>query len=114
MLGKIQALHIQLLQYLKVKVELSKLESQEKIEDTIVALAYGTIILVLLSQIAFLLLVILASFINQWLDSKFAGFLIVFFILSAVLTLCIFKKGMVFRLIRKSIHLAFYQLKQAK
>lgn len=83
MFEKIEEVRNYLFKYLETRLDLIKTETQERIENIVIQLIYLFVLLLLASLTGIFLFIMLAVGINEWLDSRYAGFLIVFGILFA-------------------------------
>jgi uncharacterized membrane protein YqjE len=66
-----------LYKYVQTNIEIAKVDVQEKIEDTVKKVALVAILAIIGSMFLIFLLITLALFLNQVLESQYAGFLIV-------------------------------------
>jgi uncharacterized membrane protein YqjE len=75
--------------YVQTNIEIAKVEVQEKIEDTVKKVAIIAILALSVVLLLIFLLITLALFLNQILESHYLGFLIISALL-AVITLITF------------------------
>lgn len=78
MFEKIEEVRNYLFKYLETRLDLIKTETQERLEIIVIQLIYLIVLLLLASLTSIFLFIMLAVGINEWLDSRYAGFLIVF------------------------------------
>ncbi|WP_428653865.1 phage holin family protein [Runella sp.] len=78
MFERIEEVRNYLFKYLEARLELIKTETQERIENIVIQLIYLVVLLILASLTCIFLFIIIAVGINEWLDSRYAGFLIMF------------------------------------
>jgi Putative Actinobacterial Holin-X, holin superfamily III len=78
MFEKIEEVRNYLFKYLETRLDLIKTETQERLENIVIQLIYLVVLLLLGSLTSIFLFIMLAVGINEWLDSRYAGFLIVF------------------------------------
>jgi sterol desaturase/sphingolipid hydroxylase (fatty acid hydroxylase superfamily) len=107
MLEKIEEIRDTLLKYLEVRVELVKTETQEKVEEAVVQGVYLVVLLLLGSLVGLFLLLILAELLNEWLESRYLGYLAVLGILLVKIVLWILARKFIQNLIRRLLHRFF-------
>jgi sensor domain CHASE-containing protein len=107
MLGKIEEIRQTLLKYLEIRVELVKTETQEKVENATVKGSYLMVLMLLGSLAMMFLLLILAVFLNDWLESHYLGFVIIFGLLVFKIIIWIWARRVIQNLIRKLLHRFF-------
>ena len=78
-----------LYKYVQTNIEIAKVEVQEKIENTVKKVAIFAILALSVALLLIFLLITLALFLNQILESHYLGFLIISSLL-AVITLITF------------------------
>lgn len=78
MFERIEEVRNYLFKYLEARLDLIKTETQERIENIVIQLIYLVVLLILASLTCIFLFIIMAVGINEWLDSRYAGFLIMF------------------------------------
>ena len=71
--------------YVQTNIEIAKVEVQEKIEDTIKKVAIIAILVLSGAMLFIFILLTLALFLNQILDSHYLGFLIVSILLAVIM-----------------------------
>jgi predicted PurR-regulated permease PerM len=75
MFKRLEEIKNTLYKYVEARTELFKTESQEKIENVAVQVVYLTVIICLGFGVILFVLILLASLLNQWLESWYIGFL---------------------------------------
>ncbi len=107
MLQKLEEIRDYLFKYVEVNIDLFKTETQEKIEDLTIQIVYLMIMLSLMTGAAIMLLMVFAAFLNEWLESRYSGFLIVFAIFTISLLAWITQSKTIKNIIRLMLHKAF-------
>ncbi|MVM32252.1 phage holin family protein [Spirosoma sp. HMF4905] len=89
MLEHLEEIRENIFRYLEARIELFTLESRGKIEEGVVVGIHGIVLALLSTMTLIFLFILLAAYLNQLLDSKYLGFLIVagFFLLVTLLWL---------------------------
>jgi ABC-type multidrug transport system permease subunit len=106
-LEKLEEIRATLYKYLEVRIDLVKTETQEKAENAAVQLIY-VVVLMLLASLAFIFLfIMLAIFLNELLDSRYWGFVIVFGVLVVMTFLWVKSTKNVQQFIRKLLFRVF-------
>lgn len=90
-----------LYKYVEVRTELFKAESQEKIENIAIQVVYLVVITCLGFGVALFLLILIASLLNNWLESRYVGFLIMLILFVLLLSLGLLKQNLLKSLIKK-------------
>lgn len=87
MLEHLEEIRENIFRYLEARIELFTLESRGKIEEGVVVGIHGIILALFGTMTLIFLFILLAAYLNQVLDSKYLGFLIVagFFLLVTIL-----------------------------
>ncbi|MBU1820951.1 MAG: phage holin family protein [Bacteroidetes bacterium] len=87
MFRQLEEIRATLLRYLETRIELFQLEQRDRIEQLILKLIYLSVGAFLLLVIGILAIILLAVGLNVWLESRYAGYLIVlgFFMILALL-----------------------------
>ena len=80
---------------IEAKIELVKIDFQEKIEDIIVKVIYAAVLAFISLLVLIFLSILLAGFLNNWLKSQYLGFLIVGSFYAILLLIWIFAKNAV-------------------
>lgn len=107
MIEKIEEIRQTLLKYLETRVELVKTETQEKVENATVQLMYLMVLLLLGSLALLFLLLMLAELLNEWVESRYLGFVIVLGILLIKTALWILLRKPIQSIIRRLLYEAF-------
>jgi uncharacterized membrane protein YqjE len=97
--------------YIEARIELFKTETQEGLEKTVIHLIYAGIAFSMGLICAVFLLIVIAALLNQWLDSHYAGFLIVFGFFFFLLMGWLFFKTKIYQIIRQKAYSAFRKMK---
>lgn len=89
MLERLEELRENIFRYLEARIELFTLESRGKIEEGVVVGVHGIVLALLGTMTLIFLFSLVAAFLNQVLDSRYLGFLIVaaFFLIMTLLWL---------------------------
>ena len=77
MLEKLDEVRENIFRYLEARIELFTLETRGKVEEGVVRAVYGVILGFLATITLIFLLSLLAAFLNEVLESRYLGFLIV-------------------------------------
>lgn len=103
MLSQLEEIKDTLLKYFETRIDLFKIEIRDKIERAVVMGIYAATLLVVGLTILILIIILLGTFLNKWLDSDYLGYLILLGIFVLILVLSIvFREGFI-RFIRKII-----------
>jgi len=108
MLSQLEEIKDTLFKYFETRIDLFKIETRDKIERAVVMGLYGAILLCIGLTVLILLIILLGTFLNKWLDSDYLGFLILlgFFVLTLVLSIVLreklteFIRGIIVRFIK--------------
>jgi len=108
MLSQLEEIKDTLFKYFETRIDLFKIETRDKIERAVVMGLYGAILLCIGLTVLILLIILLGTFLNKWLDSDYLGFLILlgFFVLTLVLSIVFreklteFIRGIIVRFIK--------------
>jgi hypothetical protein len=84
MLEKIEEIRNYLFKYLEARVDLLKTEAQESLENIVIQIIYLVVLLLLASMTGIFVFMMIAVLLNEWLESRYAGFAIVFGVLLAL------------------------------
>nr|WP_295929073.1 phage holin family protein [uncultured Dyadobacter sp.] len=76
MLSQLEEIKDTLFKYFETRIDLFKIETREKIERAVVMGFYAAILLCLGLTILILLVILLGTFLNKWLQSDYLGFVI--------------------------------------
>ncbi|MCE7067470.1 phage holin family protein [Dyadobacter sp. CY326] len=87
MLSQLEDIKDTLFKYFETRIDLFKIETRDKIERAVVMALYGAILLCIGLTVLILVVILLGTFLNKWLDSDYLGFLILlgFFVLTLVI-----------------------------
>ena len=107
MFEKIEEVRNYLYKYIETRLDLLKTETQEHVENIVIQLIYLVVLLILASLTGIFLFIILAVGINEWLDSRYAGFAIVFGLLFLVTFFWVKAGGWVQKSVRRMLHWVF-------
>ncbi|MEZ4900316.1 MAG: phage holin family protein [Spirosomataceae bacterium] len=100
MFEKIEEVRTYLYKYLETRADLLKIEMQEHFENMAIRLFYSVILLLLISMTGIFVFIMIAVLLNEYLESRYAGFAIVFGFLLASTLFWIKAKDLVKRLVR--------------
>ncbi|WP_138480714.1 phage holin family protein [Dyadobacter bucti] len=103
MLSQLEEIKETLFKYFETRIDLFKIETRDKIERAVVVAVYATVLLCLALTILILVVILLGTFLNKWLDSDYLGYLILLGVFVLKLIICIALKEKLIRFIRKSI-----------
>lgn len=111
MLSQLEEIKETLLKYFETRIDLFKIETRDKIEKVVVMTIYGAILLCVALTILILIVILLGTFLNKWLNSDYLGFVILLgiFVLKLVLSI-VFKEALI-RLVR-SVIVRFVSVKE--
>ena len=103
MLSQLEEIKDTLLKYFESRIDLFKIEIRDKIERAVVMGVYAAALLVIGLIVLILIVILLGTFLNRWLDSDYLGYLILLgiFVLKLVLAI-VFREGLI-QFIRKII-----------
>ncbi|MCF0049197.1 phage holin family protein [Dyadobacter sp. LJ53] len=76
MLSQLEEIKDTLFKYFETRIDLFKIETRDKIERAVVMALYGAILLCIALTVLILLVILLGTFLNKWLDSDYLGYLI--------------------------------------
>lgn len=87
MLERLEEIRENIFRYLEARIELFTLESRGKIEEGVVVGIHGIVLALLGTMTTIFLFILLAAYLNEVLESRYLGFLIVagFFLILSVL-----------------------------
>ncbi|GAB3912105.1 hypothetical protein GCM10028803_54830 [Larkinella knui] len=111
MLEKIEEIRESIFKYLEARIELFKLETRNQVENIALNAVHGIVLGFLITITTIFLFSLLAAYLNEVLDSRYLGFLIVagFFLLLTLIWA--FAKGPVEGMLRK---MTYNMLKSAQ
>jgi hypothetical protein len=89
MLSQLEEIKDTLFKYFETRIDLFKIETRDKIERAVVMGVYAAILLCLALTILILLVILLGTFLNKWLESDYLGYVILLgvFILKLIITI---------------------------
>ncbi|MCF0038753.1 phage holin family protein [Dyadobacter fanqingshengii] len=76
MLSQLEEIKDTLFKYFETRIDLFKIETRDKIERAVVMALYGAILLCIALTVLILIVILLGTFLNKWLDSDYLGYLI--------------------------------------
>ena len=76
MLSQLEEIKDTLFRYFETRIDLFKIETRDKIERAVVMALYGAILLCIALTVLILMVILLGTFLNKWLDSDYLGYLI--------------------------------------
>ena len=76
MLSQLEEIKDTLFKYFETRIDLFKIETRDKIERAVVMAVYAGLVLCIALTILILLVILLGTFLNKWLDSDYLGFVI--------------------------------------
>jgi len=103
MLSQLEEIKDTLFKYFETRIDLFKIETRDKIERAVVIGIYAAILLCVGLTILILLVILLGTFLNKWLQSDYLGFVILLGVFIIKLAVTIIWKETWIRLIRKII-----------
>jgi protein-S-isoprenylcysteine O-methyltransferase Ste14 len=101
MFKRLEEIRDTLYKYVEVRTELFKTESQEKIENIAIQLVYLVVITCLGFGVALFILILIASLLNNWLESRYLGFLIILLLFVLLLAFGLLKQNTLKNAIKK-------------
>jgi uncharacterized membrane protein YqjE len=107
MLEKIEEIRRYLYKYLETRVDLLKTEVQESLENIVIQIIYLVVLLLLASMTGIFAFMMLAVLLNEWLESRYAGFAIVFGVLLVLTGFWIKTGGWLHRIARRLLYQIF-------
>lgn len=107
MIEKIEEIRDYLYKYLEARLDLFKTEAQEQIENMVVQIIYLVVLLLLVSLTGIFVFIMFAVLLNEWLDSRYWGFAIVFGLLLIKTIVWIRAGGWVNSIVRRLLYHIF-------
>lgn len=107
MLEKIEEIRDYLFKYLETRVDLLKTEAQESLENIVIQIIYLVVLLLLASMTGIFVFMMIAVLLNEWLESRYAGFAIVFGALLVLTGFWIKADGWVHYTVRRLLYQIF-------
>jgi hypothetical protein len=103
MLSQLEEIKDTLFKYFETRIDLFKIETRDKIERAVVMAIYAAVLLCVGLTVLILLVILLGTFLNKWLDSDYLGYLILLgvFVLKLVIAI-VWREGII-RFIRNII-----------
>jgi len=111
MLNQLEEIKETLFKYFETRIDLFKIETRDKIERAVIMAVYAALILCIGLTILILLVILLGTFLNEWLNSDYLGFLILLGVFVILLVVSIVFKENLIRFIRKII-IRFVKVKE--
>lgn len=103
MLSQLEEIKDTLFKYFETRIDLFKIETRDKIERAVVMGIYAAILLCVGLTILILLVILLGTFLNKWLNSDYLGFVILLGVFVIKLIVAIVWKEAWIKMIRKII-----------
>lgn len=103
MLSQLEDIKDTLFKYFETRIDLFKIETRDKIERAVVMGIYGGVLLCLGLTILILLIILLGTFLNKWLNSDYLGYVILLGVFVIMLVTAIVWKEKWIGMIRKII-----------
>ena len=107
MLEKIEEIRDYLFKYLETRVDLLKTEAQESLENIVIQIIYLVVLMLLASMTGIFVFMMNAVLLNEWLESRYAGFAIVFGALLVLTGFWIKADGWVHYTVRRLLYQIF-------
>jgi hypothetical protein len=107
MIGKIEEIRDYLYKYLEARLDLFKTEAQEQIENVVVQIIYLVVLLLLVSLTGIFVFIMVAVLLNEWLESRYLGFAIVFSLLLVKTIVWVRAGGWVNNVVRQLLYHIF-------
>jgi hypothetical protein len=87
MLSQLEEIKDTLFKYFETRIDLFKIETRDKIERAVVMAIYGAALLCVGLTILILIVILIGTFLNKWLDSDYLGYLIMlgFFVITLII-----------------------------
>ncbi|GGC07036.1 phage holin family protein [Dyadobacter sediminis] len=100
MLSQLEEIKDTLFKYFETRIDLFKIETRDKIERAVVMAVYAAILLCIGLTVLILVIILLGTFLNKWLDSDYLGYVILLAFFALLLTICIVLKEKIIEFIR--------------
>ncbi len=104
MFKQLEEIRDTLYKYVEVRTELFKAESQEKLESVAVQVLYLVVITCLGFGVVLFILTLVASLLNNWLESRYLGFLVMLLFFVLLLTFGLLKQNLIKNIIKKILY----------
>ncbi len=101
MLQRIEEIRDYLYKYIESRIDLFKIETQEKVENAAVQIIYITVLMSFISCAIIFVLTLIAALLNHWLESRYAGFLIMLALTTLSVIVWIWKRHWFEQIIRR-------------
>jgi hypothetical protein len=111
MLSQLEEIKDTLFKYFETRIDLFKIETRDKIERAVVMGLYGAILLCIALTVLILIVILLGTFLNKWLDSDYLGYLILLGVFVLKLVICIVFREKLIQFIR-GIIVRFVKIKE--
>ncbi|MDQ6481241.1 phage holin family protein [Dyadobacter sp. LHD-138] len=111
MFNQLEEIKDTLFKYFETRIDLFKIETRDKIERMVVMAVYALLVLSVALVVFILIVILLGTFLNKWLQSDYLGYLILLgiFIIKLILTIS-FRKQLVGFI--RNIIIRFVQIKE--
>lgn len=76
MIGQLEEIKNTLFKYLETRIDLFKIEIRDKVERAVVMAVYAAALLCIALTILILVVILIGTFLNKWLESDYFGYLI--------------------------------------
>ncbi|TDB69045.1 phage holin family protein [Arundinibacter roseus] len=103
MFRQIEEIRETLFKYLETRIELFQIETRDRIEQLIITLLFFLIGASFLIVVLILSILLLVALLNQWLDSRYAGYLIMIGFFAALAGIWFVKRTAVLLFLRRII-----------
>jgi len=103
MISQLEEIKDTLFKYFETRIDLFKIEVRDKIERAVIMAIYAATLLCIGLTVLILIVILLGTFLNKWLNSDYLGFVILLGFFALILTLCIVFREKFIRFIRKFI-----------
>jgi uncharacterized membrane protein YqjE len=100
MINQLEEIKDTLFKYFETRIDLFKIEVRDKIERAVVMGVYAAALLCIALTILILIVILLGTFLNKWLNSDYLGFVILLGVFVLKLVICIVFKEKIISFIR--------------
>lgn len=76
MISRLEEIRETLFKYLETRIDLLKIDVRDKIERAVVVAIYAAALVCIILTIFILLVILLGTFLNKWLESDYLGYVI--------------------------------------
>mgnify|MGYP000928638199 CR=1 FL=1 len=96
MISQLEEIRNTLFKYLETRIDLVKIEVRDKVERAVVMAVYAAALVCIGLTILILLIILLGTFLNKWLNSDYLGYVILlgFFVINLIIWI-VFRKKLV-------------------